>query len=71
MIEVKGLTKHFNNVTAIDHIDANIKEGQVFGLIGTNGAGKSTFLKLACGILKPDEGSIIKFHIFHKQIKIY
>jgi hypothetical protein len=59
MIEVKGLTKHFNNVTAIDHIDANIKEGQVFGLIGTNGAGKSTFLKLACGILKPDEGSII------------
>ena len=59
MIEVKGLTKHFNNVTAIDHIDANIKEGQVFGLIGTNGAGKSTFLKLACGILKPDEGNII------------
>lgn len=43
---------------AVDHIDARIKDGCVFGLIGTNGAGKSTFLRMACGVLKPDEGTI-------------
>ena len=42
----------------MDHITAEIKEGCVFGLIGTNGSGKSTFLRMASGILKPDEGSI-------------
>lgn len=58
MIEVRQLTKYFDGVTAIDHIDATIKNAQVFGLIGTNGAGKSTFLKMVCGILRPDHGSI-------------
>ena len=43
---------------AVDCINAVIREGSVFGLIGTNGAGKSTFLRLASGILKPDEGYI-------------
>ena len=43
---------------AVDHINATIKDGSVFGLIGTNGAGKSTFLRLASGVLKPYEGSI-------------
>ena len=43
---------------AVDHINAKIRDGYVFGLIGTNGAGKSTFLRMACGILKPDEGTI-------------
>lgn len=58
MIEAKNLTKRFDTITAVDHINASIKDGSVFGLIGTNGAGKSTFLRLASGILKPDEGSI-------------
>lgn len=58
MIEAVNLTKRFDDITAVDHINAEIKEGSVFGLIGTNGAGKSTFLRLASGILKPDEGSI-------------
>ena len=59
MIEAVGLTKRFSDITAVDHINATIREGSVFGLIGTNGAGKSTFLRLAAGILKPDEGKIL------------
>lgn len=58
MIEARQLTKRFDRLIAVDHMDAVMKEGSVFGLIGTNGAGKSTFLRMASGILKPDEGSI-------------
>lgn len=59
MIQVNNLTKSFQDVLALDHVTASIKDGQVFGLIGTNGAGKSTFLKLASGILKADEGAVL------------
>ena len=58
MIEAVNLTKRFDDIVAVDHISATIKDGSVFGLIGTNGAGKSTFLRLASGVLKPDEGCI-------------
>jgi ABC-2 type transport system ATP-binding protein len=58
LIEASKLTKRFDDITALDNIDASIKEGEVFGLIGTNGAGKSTFLRCAAGIYRPDEGSI-------------
>lgn len=58
MIEAVNLTKKFDNIVAVDHISATIRSGSVFGLIGTNGAGKSTFLRMAAGVLKPDEGSI-------------
>lgn len=59
MIEVKGLNKSFGDVKAVDGIDAVITESHVFGLIGTNGAGKSTFLRLISGVLRPDSGSIL------------
>ncbi|MCB7319511.1 ABC transporter ATP-binding protein [Lacrimispora sp. 210928-DFI.3.58] len=58
MIEAVNLTKRFDDILAVDHINATIRDGSVFGLIGTNGAGKSTFLRLASGVLKPDEGHI-------------
>jgi len=58
LIEARNLTKKFDSIVAVDHINAKIRDGYVFGLIGTNGAGKSTFLRMACGILKPDEGTI-------------
>lgn len=58
MIEAKNLTKRFGDICAVDHINATIRDGSVFGLIGTNGAGKSTFLRMLSGILKPDEGSV-------------
>lgn len=58
MIEAINLTKRFDDIVAVDNLSAQIKDGSVFGLIGTNGAGKSTFLRMACGVLKPDGGSI-------------
>ena len=59
MIEVKNLSKRFETIKAIDNISAHIEEGHVFGLIGTNGAGKSTFMRMLSGVLKPDEGEIL------------
>ena len=59
MIEAKNLSKSFDNIKALDNINASIRDGDVFGLIGTNGAGKSTFLKVLAGILKPDSGEIL------------
>ena len=58
LIEARNLTKKYDGFTAVDNIDLTIKNSSVFGLVGTNGAGKSTFLKMAAGILKPDAGSI-------------
>ena len=59
MIEVKNLSKSFETIKAIDHINAKIEDGHVFGLIGTNGAGKSTFMRMLSGVLKPEEGEIL------------
>lgn len=56
MIELKGLTKSFGEIEAVKDVNVTIKEGAVFGLIGTNGAGKSTVLRLMAGVLKPDAG---------------
>lgn len=59
MIEVKGLYKNFDEIKAIDGVSARIEEGHVFGLIGTNGAGKSTFMRMLSGVLKPEAGEIL------------
>lgn len=59
MIEVKNLSKSFDSIRVIDHINAKIEDGHVFGLIGTNGAGKSTFMRMLSGVLKPEEGEIL------------
>ena len=59
MIEVKGINKNFDSVKAIDNVTAEIEEGHVFGLIGTNGAGKSTFMRILCGVFKPDSGEVL------------
>jgi ABC-2 type transport system ATP-binding protein len=58
MIKAENLTKKFDDIMAVDHVSAQIRDGSVFGLIGTNGAGKSTFLRMLSGILKPDEGTV-------------
>lgn len=59
MIEVKGLTKIFDDYKALDNLSCTIKEGCIYGMVGSNGAGKSTFLRLVNGIYKPDAGSIL------------
>ena len=58
MIEIKGLTKKFdNNFVALDNVDLVIPEGTAFGLLGSNGAGKSTILRIISGIYKNDSGT--------------
>lgn len=59
MIEVRELTKAFDGIRAVDNITTTIQEGQIFGLIGSNGAGKSTFLRMLSGVMKADCGSIL------------
>ena len=54
MIVTEKITKIFDDTVAVDHIDTVMKDGSVFGLIGSNGAGKSTFLRMLAGVLKPD-----------------
>ncbi|HNX64995.1 MAG TPA: ABC transporter ATP-binding protein [Oscillospiraceae bacterium] len=56
MIELKGLTKRFDDFVALDNIDLTIPEGTAFGLLGSNGAGKSTILRILSGIYKQEAG---------------
>ena len=58
MIEAVNVTKSFGDIVAVDDVTLSIESGKVFGLIGTNGAGKSTFLRMIAGVLKPDSGRI-------------
>ena len=59
MIEVKNLVKRFGKKVALDNVTFNIAESGIFGLVGSNGAGKSTFLRTLAGVYKPDEGQIL------------
>ncbi|MDH7604438.1 MAG: ABC transporter ATP-binding protein [Melioribacter sp.] len=58
-IEVINLTKKFDSFTAVDNISFNVKEGEIFGFLGANGAGKSTTIRMLCGILEPTSGDAI------------
>lgn len=58
MIQAEHLTKKFNDFTALSDIRCSIPEGCIYGMVGSNGAGKSTFLRLISGIYRPDEGQI-------------
>ncbi len=56
-IEVEQLTKRFGDFTAVDHIDFTVKQGEIFGFLGANGAGKSTTIRMLCALLQPTEGT--------------
>ena len=58
-IEVKKLTKKFNSFTAVNGISFDVKQGEIYGFLGANGAGKSTAIKMLCGILEPSSGDAI------------
>ena len=59
MIEIRNLTKIFDDFTAVDHISLTIKTGEFFGLLGPNGAGKSTTISMLSTVLLPTEGEIL------------
>jgi drug efflux transport system ATP-binding protein len=56
-IDVKGLTRIFGSFTAVDHISFDVQEGEIFGFLGANGAGKSTTIRMLCGLLRPTAGT--------------
>ena len=56
-IEVQGLTRRFGAFTAVDGISFDVRQGEIFGFLGSNGAGKSTTIRMLCGLLRPTSGS--------------
>ncbi|RME23201.1 MAG: ABC transporter ATP-binding protein [Deltaproteobacteria bacterium] len=59
VIEVAGLTRRFGRFTAVDHVDFSVRRGEIFGYLGANGAGKSTTIRMLCGLLAPTEGDAV------------
>lgn len=55
-ISVNGLTKRFGTFTAVDHITFDVERGEIFGFLGANGAGKTTAMRMLCGLSFPTEG---------------
>jgi ribosome-dependent ATPase len=56
VISARGLTCRFGDFTAVDHVDLDIGRGEIFGFLGSNGCGKTTTMKMLCGLLPPTEG---------------
>src|SRR5688572_23748711 len=55
-IDVEGMTKRFGKLTAVDHIGLQVPAGEICGFLGPNGSGKTTFIRMLCGLLRPDDG---------------
>ena len=56
VIDVHGLTKSFDGTVVVDHVDMQVHEGEIYGFLGPNGSGKTTTIRMLCGLLTPDEG---------------
>lgn len=66
VIQTMGLSKRYKDNWAVDHLDLRVEQGDIYGFIGRNGAGKSTTLKLLCGLARPTQGEAL---IFGKPIR--
>src|SRR6266487_4289207 len=53
-IDVRGMTKRFGDRMVVDHVDLDVRAGEIFGFLGPNGSGKTTFLRMLCGLLRAD-----------------
>lgn len=71
-IEAKELTKTFGSFTAVDHITFDVEQGEIFGFLGANGAGKTTAMRMLCGLLTPTsgKGKVAGFDIYKETEKI-
>src|SRR5512135_2700184 len=56
-IDVKGMTKRFGDLTAVNRVDLQVRRGEICGFLGPNGSGKTTFIRMLCGLLRADDGS--------------
>ena len=72
VIEVEGLTKRFGGKTAVDHVSLAVRRGQIYGFLGPNGSGKTTTIRMLCGLLTPDEGrgTCLGFDILRESARI-
>lgn len=61
VVQTEGLTKIYSGKVVVNHVNVNIEAGDIYGFIGENGAGKSTFMKMLVGLIKPNEGNIKLF----------
>ena len=70
-IEVKDLTKNYGEITAVDHINFEVKTGEIFGFLGPNGAGKTTTIRILTGVIKPNSGTaaIMGYSILKEPLK--
>jgi len=71
-IELKNVTKRYNELVAVDRLNLTIGSGEIFGLLGPNGSGKSTTLKMLLGLVQPDEGlvSVLGMPVFQDPVAL-
>lgn len=69
LLQTQGLTKQFGHHKAVDHIDIHIKKGAIYGFIGRNGAGKTTFLRMISGLSAPTRGKVEMFGCSGRDLK--
>ena len=71
-IDVAGVTKRFGDKTVVNAIDLQVRRGEIFGFLGPNGSGKTTFIRMLCGLLTPDAGSgtCLGFDLLRQQADI-
>ena len=59
MLELRGLTRRYGDLVALDDLSFTVAEGQMFGFVGPNGAGKTTAMRIVLGVLEPDAGQVL------------